>query len=709
MIEGESHEAIRAAARAYEQALPPWQRKQLGQYFTGLPLGKLLAHLALDPDTSTVLDPMVGHGDLLDAVWEVADNRDIEIQRLDGIEIDQVTAAACRDRLTSMAAARLTPVRQIIAADAFDPASIDALLQNAYDLVITNPPYVRYQSRNANDRGRDAIRAGLSAMIASHLSGADKKVWSALAEGYSGLADLSVPAWILAAAMVKPGGRLALVAPATWRSRDYADAIRYLLLRCFALERIVEDQQPGWFSDALVRTHLIVARRLPAADIANPLNVRKTWPEPLWIQIAPEAATEDSLVGAACAGVHPEADFAAWLRDGYPGTRCGIKVHQFDIKREWAALEQRISRRRWFQGLDGGTGDLPLFTGVQSTQATVPEALMDILPRDLSPCALSNLHGAGIAVGQGLRTGCNNFFYVTACEAVGPDKIVIETSPLFGACRFSVPATALRPVLRRQAELAMIEKAQIPKSRVLDLRSWVLPEQWEIVMNARAAYAATGEKLPQLMPEELAAHVRIAADTRVSSGGTSKSIPSLSAVRTNARLSSGGHVTPRFWHMLPDFAPRHLPAAFIPRINHGLPWVEINLYLPLLIDANFSTFWAPHGNWTRHALKALLNSIWCRAAMEALGTPLGGGALKLEATHLRHMPVPILSDSAKAALDSTGKQLAKDAHAAQARADEIVLGALYADTARPAFISELSAIIKKRALLLTAARQRAVL
>ena len=239
LFAGEPRDAIRAAARIYEQALPPRQRKQLGQYFTRLPIGKLLAHLALDPDTRTVLDPMAGHGNLLDATWEAAAERGIEIQRLDGIEIDEATAAACRDRLTRMASTASAPARQIIAADAFDPVSINALPQNAYDLVITNPPYVRYQSRNGNGGGGDAIRAGLSATIASHLSGADKKVWSVLAEGYSGLADLSVPAWILSAAMVRPGRRLALVVPATWRSRDYADVIRYLVLRCFALECIV--------------------------------------------------------------------------------------------------------------------------------------------------------------------------------------------------------------------------------------------------------------------------------------------------------------------------------------------------------------------------------------------------------------------------------------------------------------------------------------
>src|SRR3546814_5146308 len=41
--------AIRSSARSFEESLPPAQRKRLGQFFTGLPLGALLAHLALDP------------------------------------------------------------------------------------------------------------------------------------------------------------------------------------------------------------------------------------------------------------------------------------------------------------------------------------------------------------------------------------------------------------------------------------------------------------------------------------------------------------------------------------------------------------------------------------------------------------------------------------------------------------------------------------
>ena len=208
------------------------------------------------------------------------------------------------------------------------------------------------------------------------------------------------------------------------------------------------------------------------------------------------------------------------------------------------------------------------------------------------------------------------------------------------------------------------------------------------------------------MPEDLAKYVRKAAETPANRG-TGNCIPALSAVRTNARQSRDGCIPPRFWYMLPGFAPRHLPAAFVPRINHGLPWVEANLDPPILVDANFSTFWAPERDWTRHAIKALLNSIWCRASMEALGTPLGGGALKLEATHLRHMPVPALSNSEKAELNAIGKQLASDAPAAQTRADKIVLGALLAGMAKAPSLTSLAEAIGKRALSLSTTRRRA--
>lgn len=723
-------EAARTTARAFERTLPSRQRKALGQYFTGLPLGKLLAHLAISPDTRTVLDPMAGHGDLLDAAWEAATVRGVAIERLDGVEIDGAAARACRNRLACMEKTQAAPARKIVAGDAFDPASIHMLPLRTYDLVIANPPYVRYQGHGPDGGSRgSAARAGLRAVVAGLMSGVEAKVWGTLIDGYSGLADLSVPAWLLAAAMVRPGGSLALVVPATWRSRDYADVVRYLLLRCFSLECVVEDRQPGWFSDALVRTQLVIAQRLPASNVARPLHARETLPQPAWVKVAPEAGGGGSLVGAACAGACPEAEFAAWLSAGCPDRKRGVETRSFDLDDERTRLERRISRRRWYRKLDGGTAGLPIFGAVQSGSTVLPEALADVFPKAVGPAPLFSLADVGIAVGQGLRTGCNDFFYVTACnpredsalfvaaagnagsDAVAsgpsdPEETLVEAYSPAGTYRFSVPSRALRPVLRRQVELASLERATLPEGRVLDLRNWILPEDETTVSAARTAYVSRGEVLPRPMPDDLAAYVRRAAQTPAASPVPGKLIPELSAVRTNVRPPRNGRIVPRFWYMLPDFAPRHLPAAFVPRINHDRPWVEVNLAPPILIDSNFSTFWAPDGRWTRHALKAFLNSVWCRAAMEALGTPLGGGALKLEATHLRHLPVPALSDADKVELDAMGKRLTRDSSAVQRKVDRIVLSALFARVPEALPPGALAEAIEKRALSLTAARQR---
>ena len=704
-----AREQSRAAAHAWERTLPTARRKQLGQYFTGLPLGRLLAHLALSPDARTVLDPMAGHGDLLDAVWEASAQRGVSIARLDGVEVDSAAAAVCRRRLASIAGDAAMPKREIVAGDAFTPATIRAVPERSYDLVITNPPYVRYQVRGRNGTGPHATRAGLRATLVGVQSGSDAHVWRALAQGYSGLADLSVPAWLLAAAMVRPSGRLALVVPATWRSREYADVIRYLLLRCFELECIVADRQPGWFSEALVRTHLLVARRLSAAQSRIPICDRTGWSSPPWVEIAPQAAAEGSLVGAVPGTGQAEASFASRLYDGCLADMPGVSTRRFDLERETAVVEQRAHRRPWFRRLEAGAGDLPLFATAHAgstASAFVPESIADLLPTDIRRGGLTSLAGAGISVGQGLRTGCNGFFYVTACGTSQGGEIVVEASRLVEGSRFPVPAAALRPVLRRQAEVPEVAEGRSPDGRILDLRLWVLPADLDAVQAARSAYARTGEPMPAVMPGPLAHYVRVASATIAGGINTGARIPALSAVRTNVRPSRDGRTTPRFWYMLPDFAPRHLPAAFVARVNHSLPRAGANLDPALVVDANFSTFWTPSGGWTRAALTALLNSVWCRAAMEALGTPLGGGALKLEAAQLRNMAIPVISDAMRDRLDGAGRELARGTPGARARIDAIVLGAVVAQMGRPLPIVALAAALEERSVSLSAARRR---
>ncbi len=704
----EKRYSARETARAYEATLPAEQRKLLGQFFTGMPLGKLLAHLALDSSTKTVLDPMAGHGDLLDATWEAAETRHIIIERSDGIEIDERTASVCRERLTQIIGTHAHTPQRIISGNSFAIDVMAQLPDEGYDLVITNPPYVRYQARKGFSLANDKVRTALGDIVNDRVPSLEKDTWQGLVMGYSGLADLSVPCWLLSGLLVRPGGRLALVVPATWRSRDYADLIQYLLLRCFTVEYVVEDTHPGWFNDALIRTHLIVAKRLPSDTSVKPLRERTAFSLAEWVQIAPEAADGVSLVGRAFEGESPEAVFASWLHGKSKGLRHGIQRHIFDSEKELESLESRARSKNWFQRLEGLDPKPRLFSSGNSTRLpALPDAVRDIVPGDIE--ALCTLEDAGIRVGQGLRTGCNQFFYLEASSTVDGHLIGVTTSPALGRNRFIVPQEALRPVIRRQSEIPALRAGNTPPGRVLNLLGWVLPEDAEVVSAHFEAYRATGQDVPQIMPEELARLVRLAAVSRPRGTANVKRIPDLSAVRTNVRNPRNNNSTPRFWYMLPAFAPRHLPAVFVPRVNHNRPWAEANLDPPILIDANFSSLWPVTRTWTRFGLKALINSVWCRTLMEALGTPLGGGALKLEASHLRRMPIPRLSDKELVHLHRAGKELTPESHKIHETIDAIVLRRVLGAEAEERSLLELSAGLEARSRKLRLERKRRLL
>ena len=106
--------------------------------------------------------------------------------------------------------------------------------------------------------------------------------------------------------------------------------------------------------------------------------------------------------------------------------------------------------------------------------------------------------------------------------------------------------------------------------------------------------------------------------------------------------------------MLPNLARRHVPDAFVARINQRSPVAVTNRAEPVVVDANFSTAWSDSSRWTPSAITALLCSSWVRACMESIGTPMGGGALKLEATHLKRLPVPKFTDHEIGQLASLG-------------------------------------------------------
>lgn len=649
-------EQARSVARTAEGRLDPIEQKMRGQYFTSMAVARVLAALSVRSGCQDIIDPMAGHGALLDAALERASLQALPIRRVVAIEINPTLAEACQARIAAWHELGVAGDTKIHSASAFDPETVGRLGPDGFDLVIGNPPYVRYQN-TANGRSMPAqvasdVRDSLDAIATERAPSAERDLWRTLIRAYSGLADLSVPAWLLSGLLVKPGGVLALVVPATWRSRNYADVIQYLMQRCFRLERVVTDGRARWFSSALVRTELIVATRFATADAALPLRLRPGSLEHVAAAEITEAAANDaSLVGRAFPTDDPERAFDQWLQDSNPPHRDGIRLRRTPTARLGFGANSPSSQ--WARDLEGIRGHDLINPGTAATHdISIPDQLTELIPGVVE---LRSLSDYGIEVGQGLRTGCNEFFYVDFVDSARAGFSKVRTSSVLGGHIIEVPDEVLQPVLRRQSELADFAAGKKPSGRVLDLNGLVLPEDLEIVRQFHATYASLNEQLPRSMPPQLAEVVRRAATTK--HGHLDMPIAELSAVRTNARAGSA-KATPRFWYMLPPFVRRHRPDAFVARVNTGTPTVYVNRSRPILIDANFSTIWLRKG--ATMVIAPLLNSTWARACMEAIGTVLGGGALKLEATHLRRLPLPLPTTRDLAALSSTTETASVD-------------------------------------------------
>ncbi len=656
------------------------RRKRLGQYFTGDRLARLLVALSRPRRLRSAVDPMAGSGDMLAAVRDAAPGADLA-----GVELDPVALEACASRFQRGAAGRPHLVR----GSAFDWETLSRLPRHAYDLVITNPPYVRYQSL-AEPSGvegipsGDEVRRGLrdAACNLECRDEEDREIFLSLIENYSGLSDLAVPSWILCSMLVGAGGTLAMVVPESWLNRDYALTIHYLLLKFFRIRLVVEDEGRAWFDSAQVKTTLLVADRMPrAADLRGACEGQSY----LHVTVPAAAADGRSVVG----GLFPdEADPDAALAETLARVGAGaappegLHVMRRSLSDKLSDLLAGASRSKWFASCEPkhreGRPEL------SDDGARLPQALLDLLPAERN--SFTTLGALGVSVGQGLRTGANDFFYADLLDE-GGETCLLAPGKSLGVTEVEVPRNALAPVLRKQREAQQGGYVLDPtalRGRVLILDGYVHPD------DLNGAGADTGR---EVMPPELAFYVAAAAVTNVGTDESPRFVPRLSAVRTNA--SKAGARRARFWYMLPPLARRHVPDLFVARVNHLHPKVMLNARDAAVVDANFSTLWVEGEESPEPAaLLALLNSSWAVASMELTAAVMGGGALKLEASHLRRLPVPNLAPAQWARLSDLGRELAAGGEAVGALddIDRLVSQAVFGPAAREVGLSSLRRI-----------------
>lgn len=586
-------------------------KKRFGQFFSGKKVADLLALLLPgNHGYESIVDPMAGKGDLLDAIRSKAAT-DAHIL---GVEIDAPVASVCRRRL---------PDAEVENADAFQSDKL--ISREGWDLVITNPPYVRYQLQRSNDGtmpSANSVRTNLISQLERlpYLADREKELFLRIARNYSGLSDMAVPSWILCASLVKLGGILAIVVPETWLSRDYAAPIQYLLMKAFDVLTIVRDVNACWFDDASVRTCLVVARRKKVGSLYGSSKAKT-----LVIDLKAELAGENSLIDhLAWNGLSKGKAFTDLLSKGNDTTGDGFSMQGRLTTSLFPHFASSGRQPKWIQHED---------MRLVQKQFRLPPELQDVI----KPCPVDefiSLNDLGISCGQGLRTGANEFFYFKILDETS-DAYLLRTSEWFKSGKtITLPKDLIVRCLQRRSKVNGV----VADSFSLDTGLLYLQDS---VRSRDLALCSPGvARRYKVMPEALDEYIT-AADEHVNTRGLTFS--EYSAVKTNVSRDRYGFE--RFWYMLPSLTSRHTPNLCISRVGSN---AADCVYVPQLdtrkvaVDANFVTLWCRSEHMAKAGL-ALLNSTWSRCSLELLCTVMGGGALKIEASHIGKLLFPPLS------------------------------------------------------------------
>ena len=196
--EGDEHEG-RSVPRTLPHAPPrnAAKRKRDGAYYTPEAVAETLVRWAVRRPTDVLLDPSCGDGRFV-----AAHNCSV------GVEKDAATATQAKAR---------APRAQVHEADFFGWAERTSA---RFDCVAGNPPFIRYQSFT-----------GATRALALRLCETQGVRFSRLASSWA-------PFLVVAASLLKPGGRLAFVVPAEIGHAPYAAPLLEYLLAHFGTVQV---------------------------------------------------------------------------------------------------------------------------------------------------------------------------------------------------------------------------------------------------------------------------------------------------------------------------------------------------------------------------------------------------------------------------------------------------------------------------------------
>ncbi len=184
--------------------------KSLGAFYTDAQIADFLAWWAIRSPTDTILDPCFGGGVFVRSACE----RLLKVEgdprcQVTGVEIDPQVYERVASKLQDQYSIRRS---KLVLADFF---SVDATPAVAFDVVIGNPPFVRYQRFQGESRQVALLRSAAHGVRLPELCSS----WA--------------PFLVHCIGMLRDGGRLAMVLPMEVAHAKYARPVLEFLGRSF--------------------------------------------------------------------------------------------------------------------------------------------------------------------------------------------------------------------------------------------------------------------------------------------------------------------------------------------------------------------------------------------------------------------------------------------------------------------------------------------
>jgi adenine-specific DNA-methyltransferase len=221
------------------------RQKELGAFYTPPAMAAALTEWAIRTAADRVLDPSFGGLVFLAAarkrLEELGAGAEAIPEQLFGVDLDEDAHAAARTGVTLG-----VPPEHLLDRDFFEVAPDD---MPAFDAVIGNPPYIRYQGFNGT---------AAKARLLAEESGVK----------LTRLASSWAPFVIHGTSFVAPGGRLAQVLPAELLHAQYASEVTDFLCRAFGRVSIAVFEERV-FPGALEEVVLLFAEDRGATGLAD--------------------------------------------------------------------------------------------------------------------------------------------------------------------------------------------------------------------------------------------------------------------------------------------------------------------------------------------------------------------------------------------------------------------------------------------------------